>query len=63
MRFFQDLGHCPKCGKFCGKIQGEGNEYIGLAKVTGVCKVHGEVDLSSQSWGYEDFFSEENTSV
>ncbi len=61
MRFFGDLGHCPKCGKFCSNIQGEGNEYVGLARVTGICKVHGEVDLSSQDWGYEDFFKEDES--
>ncbi len=56
MRVYEDLGHCPKCGKFCGKIVGTGNEYSGLVKVTGICKIHGKVDLSNQSWGYEDFF-------
>jgi len=57
---YGDRGHCPKCGRFCGKIVGTiRNE--GLDKVTGICRMHGEVDLSDQDWGYEDFDEEDHT--
>lgn len=48
-------GNCPQCGRWCGDIRGQGNEYHGLTKVTGECKVHGTVDLTSQGWGWDDF--------
>ena len=55
-----ERGHCPKCGRFCGQIVGTiRNE--GLVKVTGECRAHGEVDLSDQDWGYEDFDGEDPT--
>lgn len=57
--YWGNRGHCPKCGKFCGDITGYGN-CQGLQKVTGVCKIHGKVDLSKQDWGFDDFFSEED---
>lgn len=56
MIFYDDRGHCPKCGRFCGQIFAYGNESRGLFKVKGFCKVHGEVDLTDQSWTYEEFF-------
>jgi len=56
MIFYDDRGHCPKCGRFCGQIFAYGNESRGLFKVKGFCKVHGEVDLTSQSWEWDDFF-------
>ena len=54
-RFYEDLGHCPKCGKFCGNIQGTFNGLEQLIKVEGDCKTHGTVDLTGQSWSAEDF--------
>ncbi len=57
MTFYGDLGHCPKCGKFCGGIQGRLNR-MGLHGVTGACKTHGKVDLSHQSWSYDHFENE-----
>jgi len=54
-----DRGHCPKCGRFCGNIKGQANEHFGLFKVTGMCKIHGVVDLTQQAWEYDDFFSDE----
>ena len=59
MSFYDDRGHCPKCGKFCGEIEALVNEIDGIKKVEGKCKAHGKVDLSDQSWGYEDFDNEE----
>lgn len=55
MRFYDDLGHCPKCGKWCGKIMGTITKEWGLKKVEGNCKRHGLVDLSHQSWSVDDF--------
>ena len=52
-------GQCPICGRFCGQITPYGNESRGLWKVTGVCKHHGEVDLTKQEWAADDFFSDE----
>ena len=47
-------GNCPECGKFYGKITGHaGYQWEGytagpyLAKVSGVCKEHGEVEIGS----------------
>jgi hypothetical protein len=57
--YWGDRGHCPKCGKFCGKITGHGNCELGLIKVTGICKTHGEVDLTHQEWSFDDFFNED----
>lgn len=54
MKFYGDLGHCPKCGKFCANIIGHFNNE-GLQKVMGVCKKHGKVDLSHQSWDADGF--------
>ncbi len=51
-------GHCPRCGRWCSAITGWGGEEEGLRRVTGICKVHGEVDLSKQDWSYDDFFKE-----
>jgi len=49
-------GNCPKCGRWVGQITGTINYALGeLVKVTGVCKHHGEVDLSEQAWDYDDF--------
>ena len=59
MTRYGDVGHCPKCGRFCGNIMGEISEAEGLSKVEGVCKVHGTVDLTGQSWAVEDFEHEE----
>ena len=59
MIFYDDRGHCPKCGKFCGNIVGQISEAEGLSKVEGDCKTHGTVDLTDQSWAYEDFDCEE----
>jgi len=56
--FYDDRGHCPKCGKFCGDIKATLNEIDGIKKVKGKCKTHGVVDLSKQSWAYEDFDNE-----
>ena len=56
--YWDDRGHCPKCGKFCGQIEGKGNEMRGLFEVTGVCKKHGKVDLTGQSWSWDEFFGE-----
>lgn len=58
MIYWGNRGHCPQCGRFCGQIKGYGNAW-GLVRVTGICKVHGEVDLTQQDWSYEDFFEEE----
>lgn len=52
--FYDDLGHCPICGKFCSNIIGHFN-FGGLQKVYGICKTHGKVDLSNQSWSTDDF--------
>lgn len=60
MTRYDDRGHCPKCGKFCGNIMGEINEIDGLRKVEGDCKDHGTVDLTGQSWAIEDFDYEED---
>lgn len=56
----ESLGHCPKCGRFCGNIKGtiKGGIDGYLEKVSGVCKTHGEVDLSGEPWGWDDFFVE-----
>jgi len=56
--YWEDRGHCPKCGKFCGQIMAYGNESRGLFKVKGTCRTHGEVDLTDQSWSWDDFFGD-----
>ena len=56
-------GNCPKCGKWCGNIEGVVGEVIGLKSVSGVCKDHGKVDLSHQEWGFDDFVSEGEVNV
>ena len=56
MILYGDCGHCPKCGRFCGKIMGTFDGFTEqLTKVEGICKIHGKVDLTSQSWGADDF--------
>jgi hypothetical protein len=55
--FWEDRGHCPACGKFCKNIIGTANSEK-LVKVEGTCKIHGVVDLTDQSWSYEDFFDD-----
>ena len=57
--YWEDRGHCPKCGRFCGSITGYGGDEIGLQKVTGICKKHGLVNLTNQEWSYDDFWGEE----
>jgi hypothetical protein len=53
-------GQCPKCGRFVGKITASINDRAGiLFSVSGICKHHGEVDLTAQDWSYEDFEPEE----
>lgn len=54
MSRYGDTGHCPKCGKFCSKIVATSNEGR-IVKIGSVCKVHGKVDLTNQSWNYDDF--------
>jgi hypothetical protein len=51
-------GQCPKCGRFCSKIKGFGNDFHGLVKVTGICNRHKTVDLSNQDYEYDDFWEE-----
>ena len=53
-------GKCPKCGWFCSDIRatlGENGECLG--KVFGTCQQHGKLDLSDQSWEWEDFLEGE----
>jgi hypothetical protein len=52
-------GQCPKCGRFVGRILGTVSEAIGLVKVEGICKTHGEVDLTEQDWSHDDFVRDE----
>ena len=54
--YWGDRGHCPGCGRFCGGISAMGHEMMGLVGVTGICKTHGEVDLTGQEWSWDDFF-------
>jgi len=52
-------GNCLQCGRFCGEISALVNEFRGeIVKVTGICKKHGEQDLTDQDWGWEDFDKE-----
>jgi hypothetical protein len=53
--YWGNRGHCPKCGYWVGAIVGTMNGLGELLKVTGVCKVHGEVDITSQDWSWDDF--------
>lgn len=53
--FYDDCGHCPICGKWCAHIEGTISEEKGLTKVEGICKTHGRVDLSNQSWDIDSF--------
>ena len=48
------FGNCPICGKFCSNIMAttHGEQ---ITKVTGICKKHGEQDLTDQSWDGDDF--------
>ena len=61
-RFHEDLGHCPnerikqQCGKWVKNIIGIISEN-GVESVEAECKVHGKVDISSQSWAYADLIS------
>ncbi len=52
-------GNCPVCGRFCGHIVGYGGRDMPLSRVTGDCKVHGQVDLTDQAWNWDEFFGEE----
>lgn len=53
------MTHCPHCGRFCGQITGHtGYSDLGpyLWRVTGTCKIHGEVMLPVGDWTWDDFF-------
>lgn len=50
--------NCPECGRFCGDITADYNEFAGITKVHGLCARHGRVDLTNEDWCYEDFFPE-----
>ena len=54
-RFYDDQGHCPKCGKWVKNIVATLSELEGIKKVEGECKTHGKVDISHQAWSREDF--------
>lgn len=49
------FGNCPICGKFCGNILATTNKAERIIKVTGICKIHGEQDLTDQDWDGDDF--------
>lgn len=56
---FDYPGKCPKCGWFCSEIKAQlANFGESLGTVTGNCRQHGKMDLSSQAWEWEDFFGE-----
>ena len=59
-RFYEDLGHCPKCGKWVKNIVATVSELEGIKKVEAECKIHGKVDISHQGWSWEDFEGEED---
>jgi len=41
---------CPICGKFVGKVRAFEDDFRGrIVKVVGVCKKHGEVDVTYSS--------------
>lgn len=50
------MNKCDQCGKFLSSVTAQANVFKEIAKVTGVCKKHGEVEVFD--WDYEQFFSE-----
>lgn len=62
MTYYGDMGHCPICGKWCKNIRGYRNSQ-GLVLVLGVCKTHATVDLTNQSWSFDDFFRDDDDEI
>lgn len=42
---------CPVCGKFCSNVGVWVNGLEEVVKITGICKIHGEVNLMECEWG------------
>ena len=49
---------CLICGRFVGSVVATVNGLGEIITVTGVCKLHGTVDVTASGWEYEDFFPE-----
>ena len=49
---------CLICGRFVSSVIATVNGLDEISTVTGVCKLHGRVDVTASGWAYEDFFPE-----